>query len=735
MKMNAWFGMAFGLAFGLSAALTAVAADAEEYGVAMDSMKQVDELVATVNVHIDKAKMLVGDERKDARERQYAAAAEAYGKVLEMNPDWLLDGKAATEPWSRFAAFQKRGDLWKAMNRYEQAREEYKRGFEKTSPAMVDLRSYIQMTIADSYFQEGDWIAAEEAYLAAQKIGLYGDRKVLVPQKLEKVRPLAARLWKERTENAARRQQEKMEQYLGGKLPVGFYSYLYNWKQNKDTSATDLDEALAEMARRGFNILYVGGVSDTPAWQRLLERCAEHRIAVIAQLDFAYLWTKDDNVAAKAAQAIPFIKKYKDHPAIVAFSIKEEPSEMAIMSPLKRYYEAILSAVPDAPLHLLVNYLPPFANMEPPYPGIIGTDRYPFWWEMSGQRATPAFALNWYHTQLDVYYQLAARRGAFFQAVFTASTLETFAAPDTIKKWIYPDTLALSPEARTRFFEDPAGALSPEDRDRVFAMIQTLVDTKNQGWDQGPNGTLRFWKYYRPPANCVRAMAWLGIMEGARSVAIWAWQPPDEKMKNFGHRTDGKPGPEYTNSIKGWDGKGTPQLEEFTEFAGQVQRYAKLIRAMTKDCAPLDLGRLPLGHEPAVGTEGAKDLLVVEGVDVAWQSFSVPGYVGKVVVVVNTAVGTWCDGRSPRMLSPKDLYRIDDEGNAVDYAPFKEPRDLTCRVLPGEMECIDLSTGESVALGAGQTMKLSIIPGGAHLLFLAPKGSPEWARLKQQFEL
>jgi hypothetical protein len=36
-------------------------------------------------------------------------------------------------------------------------------------------------------------------------------------------------------------------------------------------------------------------------------------------------------------------------------------------------------------------------------------------------------------------------------------------------------------------------------------------------------------------------MAWLGIMEGARSVAFWAWQPPDEKMMDFAHRTDGKP--------------------------------------------------------------------------------------------------------------------------------------------------------------------------------------------------
>ena len=186
----------------LGAALLAGAtARADE--AATDPKAQADELVATANGCIDKAKMLVGDERKDARERQYAAAAEAYGKALELNPDWLLEGTAATEPWARFAALQKRGKLWQAMNQYDKARDEYKRGFEKVAPAMVDLRSYIQMTIADSYFDEQNWVAAEEAYLKAEKIGLYGDRKHLVPAKLEKVRPLAEQQRKEMAEKDA----------------------------------------------------------------------------------------------------------------------------------------------------------------------------------------------------------------------------------------------------------------------------------------------------------------------------------------------------------------------------------------------------------------------------------------------------------------------------------------------------------------------------------------------------
>ena len=109
---------------------------------------------------------------------------------------------------------------------------------------------------------------------------------------------------------------------------------------------------------------------------------------------------------------------------MMAFSVCEEPSVNA-MPVLKQYYEGILREVPDAPLHLLMNYLPQFAKLEPPYPGVMGTDRYCFWWEMSGHRATPWYALKWYHSQLDNYYQLATERGADFQAVFTASTIET----------------------------------------------------------------------------------------------------------------------------------------------------------------------------------------------------------------------------------------------------------------------------------------------------------------------
>ena len=58
----------------------------------------------------------------------------------------------------------------------------------------------------------------------------------------------------------ATRFEKKVDRFLGGELPAGFYTYLYRWKQWKDPEATDLDEALAEMSRRGSNVIYAGAL-------------------------------------------------------------------------------------------------------------------------------------------------------------------------------------------------------------------------------------------------------------------------------------------------------------------------------------------------------------------------------------------------------------------------------------------------------------------------------------------
>lgn len=115
----------------------------------------------------------------------------------------------------------------------------------------------------------------------------------------------------ESIEKGRARQKAKIEKFLDGRLPIGFYIYLYNWKQNKNPEAHDLDDAIKEMARRGFNYLYVGGASDKPLFSHLLDLCEKYKIAVVPQLDFAYLSNPKANVKKLVERATPFIKKYK----------------------------------------------------------------------------------------------------------------------------------------------------------------------------------------------------------------------------------------------------------------------------------------------------------------------------------------------------------------------------------------------------------------------------------------
>ena len=130
----------------------------------------------------------------------------------------------------------------------------------------------------------------------------------------------------QRTENGSISDvRAKIDRMLDGQLPVGFYIYLYSWKQFKNPAEHDLDDALAEVSRRGFNYLYVGGVTgDTALWQKLLESCVRYHIGVVPQLEFAYMQPQSD-IPALVSNAVPFIRKYSAHPAVLAFSVPEEP--------------------------------------------------------------------------------------------------------------------------------------------------------------------------------------------------------------------------------------------------------------------------------------------------------------------------------------------------------------------------------------------------------------------------
>jgi len=506
---------------------------------------------------------------------------------------------------------------------------------------------------------------------------------------------------------------EKANGFLEGEFRIGFYIYPH---QKRFVDHQDVYNAIQRMRELGFNYLYVAVGADDDLWQGILNICKKLRVAVIPQLDFAYL-TPTSDIERLVQRAVPFIKKYKDHPSVLAFSVREEPGIDCIV-PLQAYYKRILDEVPDAPLHLVFNSLQVMKDMNVPFLSVTGTDRYPFWWEFNLKpdigRATPDSALTWFHTQLNSFYSVANRtKMTPFESVITASTLELFRTADTIP-------------TRTKGLNE-----SLEERKNVYDRIVRMAERKNQGWFKVSDSMYGVWKYYRPPINCTSAMAWLSVMEGASSVSTWAWSPMSREMQDKSYLKNPEVDREYISSIIGRYGDGTPQLLELSEFAHEVRPFGKLFSAMRKDSVPVL--RESFGAEEGIVGDPSSPTIEFDNDRVKWRSFNIPNFKGKVVVAVNTNVGEWSEGKSPKYLLESDLFRIDDEGNLIDYVPYINALEVEGKILASGYECFDLMSGKPVPVSSGGSIDLSIRPGRGAILFLTPRGSAEYQALLEGY--
>ncbi len=493
----------------------------------------------------------------------------------------------------------------------------------------------------------------------------------------------------------------KADTFLRGDYRIGYYLYLWSWQQGKDPSIRDVEREMERIAEMGFNYIYVAGVADNQLWSDILALAERRRIALIAQLGAGAYLTKESNIDQQVAIAVPFIKKYKDHPAVIAFLIKEEPSP-DFMPRIQEYYSKVLEEVPDAPLYLMHNTYAAASMEMPPYPPYSGTDRYPFWWEFGtgANRATPASAFRWYHTQIDAYYQLAKARQQSFEVVLTDWIQELYRDKDQLEASIYP--------------KEASAAKKQE----IVARFLRLAEAGNHGLHLSKEGKVHIWKYYRPPTNSTSAMAWLAVMEGADAISNYTWSHPQEREKT-----------RFSGTL-GWGSEGLPSTVEYARFAKDIRPFGRLLRSATKETTALL--EEPIGHE-AVLFEAPKNppIIIGENENALWRSFTLPGFTGKLVILVNTRVGDWSEGRSPERLSESDLFRIDEEGNLIDYTPFYLPRSIPLQLATRDTEVIDL-TGNDLALPVDPHGKTAVWvrPGEGKILFLAPKGSDEITRLK-----
>jgi hypothetical protein len=440
---------------------------------------------------------------------------------------------------------------------------------------------------------------------------------------------------------------------------AGFYLYPYAIRHTAERLGADypayLDEWLRMLTAKGFNLFYV--TADEPdTWVRLSEK---YRFKLIFQLDFAYLTQPAAaEVAAKAPLAIRFIKAYKDHPNVLAFSVREEP-EPAYMPLLEDYYSRIKAAVPDAVLQLTHNRRDTSAWSMKVSPQISASDRYAFWgWDPSagGYAATPASALRWFRAELDHYSTDARRAGAQFQAVFTTAVQLELTSEDAVRR----------------------GDLG--DPERVLA----LARTGNQGWSRLSGSRLAYTKYYRPPPNCTRAMVWLAILEGARSILHWNGDPTDPAQLARG---------EYSMQMLGPSNRGSYMLDEYAQSVEELQRYGWILNRM----------------QPDTDQSGAG----VSGDNAYARLFAVPGAAGRILLVVNTDVGTWPSNSVPSLVGRSDFFPIDALGNLQGYTSRTSARALHVHTtLRGVFT--DLRDGRTF----GRDATINVRPGEGVLLFI-----------------
>ncbi len=494
-------------------------------------------------------------------------------------------------------------------------------------------------------------------------------------------------------------------------LRMGVYIYDYAFRR----IAEGYGEDLKSFAEKHFQILqknHVNAIHLTVArpdgkdfrevWLPLMKK---YGIKAYLQLDFAYFlggksfWTKKEE-NRKAKLAIEFIREFRNEPMIMAFSVREEIS-VAQVDAMAGFYSKLRAEVPDFKIVTLHNNIAAAKKHPAPDPAVLGTDRYSFWWEFSadGYLASPAFALNWLRTQADLYYQEAAKRGADYLWVLTTNTCPSGQTQASWKAFGEKNPKAF---AKGELFS----------KEQRFGWKQTTIDGEPFIW---------YWKYYRPPVNCTRAMIWTGILEGARRVLFWSYAPVDKKrlsksveeiftsqMENNKTKSKGKAKPSLGFSwttMAGRPGEPNQPLEEFAATAEELRPYSKLICMMNK---------LP---DSPVTTDKKKKFFN--------RAFSIPEYEGKVVILHNANVGTW-GANSKTFFSGKEDIRVDVKGDLVGYTPFTGKQEVEFSVK-GSGKVFDFATGKEMTLTDGKG-KAEILPGGGTMVFIGTQ--QEFDRLK-----
>ncbi len=500
----------------------------------------------------------------------------------------------------------------------------------------------------------------------------------------------------------------------GSEFHIGVYLYDYAMTRTAQGYGKDpmqfADEHFRILSRNGVNTLHLT-VNNRENFEKIfLPLLKKYQIKAILQLDFSYFkpetaWTEaHENIRAK--EAGQFIAVHQQEPAILGFSVREEVAHKDVHA-LARYYQKILEHAPGAKLAIVHSSLGAARDMPVPDPAILGTDRYAFWWEFSGNGyiASPAFSLNWLREQAANFQQEAAARGSDFIFVVTQGgwVFVTDDLPGTVKR-----ILKNAPD---------------QEKERFVQRLREYAANKQNGWNEFEHEGKKIytcWKYYRLPENCLKAAAWLAVMEGARYFLCWSYNPMPKELAGTNLETVArqvwvqkrktKP---YTDfgyySLAGRPGKPNPQLAEFAVVAKEIRKFESLIMRMNK-----------LPQSPVTTETKKKDFN---------RAFAIPGYNGKVIVLHNADIGTW-PYDSKYFFDAKETISIDEEGQFSGYIPHTKPRTVRFKVQlqPGEKVFSFVDKAE-LTTAADKLYAVTVLPGSGTFIFVGKDG--EFNKLKE----
>ena len=507
---------------------------------------------------------------------------------------------------------------------------------------------------------------------------------------------------------------------------IGSYLYTSRFevaaKEQKKELFELLDEYLKELADIGVNVIHIT-IPDASKFNQYIKLADKYNIKLLVELDFAYFrrhWS-DIQMKEYACKAIDFLKLWHKTPQVLAWSIKEEPNHADIAA-LDTYYRMIIAGVPDVKFFLVASgggWLT--ANAADLPFTLVGGDYYYFSWHQGQAEKAytrePRLALSESRYTTELFHRASQKFGVDRIHVFAAaactipSRAQGFATGSSLpKSW------------------------SQAQIDAYCQKIQKLADNGLDGWNVYHNvpgkkdPQYNMWTLYMPPENCIRALTWGGIMEGAKVTMCFMYNPYSKYYYRDSPLDAIITGNYLTECFAGDlgrrpDKKINSYFNEFSETVREVRHFDHILPQLSVlSTSPLEnykgADRLDSSF-PATSLSKNWTASGLLGDEIFARAFKIPGLKGQVLIVHNANVGhilcPQCKAKS--LTSCKHIF-IDEHGGLKHYYAQKKDSLAKLTLIKSfkNSGIFDIATGKLLHKH-GQSFVINIAPGGAKVLY------------------